>query len=172
MVVGVGPGSFTALRIGISFAKGLCRAFDIPAIAVSSVDACCIEHRGATSVLVAMDARKGELFGGIYDTGAEVRVPLLVDVAAAWVDSMRARSEGLDLMVVGDALDSSPDLFSWVPSERRLAMTTHGPSARALLLYAADRGLQRVDASRIEPLYLRASDAELNGPRALKVPAG
>jgi tRNA threonylcarbamoyladenosine biosynthesis protein TsaB len=170
VVVGVGPGSFTALRIGISFAKGLCRAFDTPAIAVGSTLAACVEHAGSRPVLVAMDARKGELFGGIYGAGGKEIVPLQVDASEAWAETMRRHAEATNALVVGDGLDCSPELFDWVGASDRLPMDTHGPSARALLIYAAAHRLPTVQAGAIEPLYLRASDAELNGPRSLRIP--
>jgi len=67
VAVGIGPGSFTGLRIGLATAKGICFSNNIPLIGVSTLAVramnagfCC------NSVCVVMDAKKGELYWGIY----------------------------------------------------------------------------------------------------------
>lgn len=75
IAVGVGPGGFTGLRIGIASARALAQARRIPLIGVSSLAALA---RGAASpgrvVTAVIDARRGELFLGAYREGDEVVV--------------------------------------------------------------------------------------------------
>lgn len=63
LVVAAGPGSFTGLRVGLSAAKGLCHALEIPIIGVSSLEALA-SQLPYTDIPIApiLDSRKGELF--------------------------------------------------------------------------------------------------------------
>ena len=58
--VGVGPGGFTGLRIGIATARALAQARDLPLVGVSSLAALAAPHDGV--VVAVIDARRGEVF--------------------------------------------------------------------------------------------------------------
>ncbi len=67
LVVAKGPGSFTGLRVGLSFAKGLCYALGVPLIGVSSLEA--LAHQVPSAglpITPVLDSRKGELFTAQY----------------------------------------------------------------------------------------------------------
>ena len=72
--VGVGPGSFTGLRIGMSFAKGLALALRIPCIGVCSFFAAAsartIQEAVSGRITVLADARRSELFHALYDVAS------------------------------------------------------------------------------------------------------
>lgn len=75
IAVGVGPGSFTGLRVGVALALGLGEGLGIPVIGVPSLHAMALavpaSRAGSRCVLV--DARRGELFLAAYDVaGAEL----------------------------------------------------------------------------------------------------
>lgn len=83
IVVGVGPGSYTGLRIGIATARGLAQGRELPLAAVGSLAALArgisseVELQGRT-VLPLIDARRGELFAALYGAeGEEMRGPFL-----------------------------------------------------------------------------------------------
>src|SRR5262245_50794430 len=59
LAVGVGPGSFTGVRIGLSAARGLALALDLPVAGVSTLDALA---EGAPGAVPVIDARRGEIF--------------------------------------------------------------------------------------------------------------
>lgn len=68
VAVSKGPGSYTGLRIGVSAAKGLCYALDIPLISVDTLEVLAHQVKDVHGVIVPMiDARRMEVFTQIYD---------------------------------------------------------------------------------------------------------
>jgi tRNA threonylcarbamoyladenosine biosynthesis protein TsaB len=66
--VGKGPGSYTGLRIGVSAAKGLCFANDLPLMAVNSLEILAKSQKLATGIIVPMiDARRMEVYSAVFD---------------------------------------------------------------------------------------------------------
>ena len=72
VVVGMGPGPFTGLRVGISFAQTFGLARNIPVIGVCSLDAIAIDQNEYT---VAVDARRKEIYWARYKDGVRVEGP-------------------------------------------------------------------------------------------------
>jgi tRNA threonylcarbamoyladenosine biosynthesis protein TsaB len=116
IAVGVGPGTFTGLRIGIATARALASASGLPLRPVSSLAALAEGMREAapsgtppasarsvdapTALLPLIDARRGELFAALFDPGGEqVWAPL---VAAPEVLAERVREAGLGVRAAGD----------------------------------------------------------------------
>ena len=86
IAVGIGPGSFTGLRIGLATAKGLCFAQQIPLYCVSSLEAlACSVHKHTVPRIVAtiVDAKKGEVFASAFEVNQNNITPLLNEVAIA-----------------------------------------------------------------------------------------
>jgi tRNA threonylcarbamoyladenosine biosynthesis protein TsaB len=74
VAVSMGPGSYTGLRIGVSTAKGLCYALDIPLIAVNTLEAMssgflstCFSVNQQTLFCPMIDARRMEVYCAVYD---------------------------------------------------------------------------------------------------------
>ena len=72
VVVGMGPGPFTGLRVGISFAHTFALARDIPVVGVCSLDAIAVEE---SSYTVAVDARRKEIYWANYKDGKRILGP-------------------------------------------------------------------------------------------------
>ena len=72
IAVGVGPGSFTGLRIGIATGRALAQARGLPLVGVSSLEALALGARDAELVLAVLDARRGEAFAAAWRGGALV----------------------------------------------------------------------------------------------------
>ncbi len=72
VVVGMGPGPFTGLRVGISFAHTFALARSIPVIGVCSLDAIAIAENSYT---VAIDARRKEIYWARYENGLRIDGP-------------------------------------------------------------------------------------------------
>jgi len=68
IAISKGPGSYTGLRIGVSAAKGLCFALNIPLISVSTLEALAHQIENPKGTILAMlDARRMEVYSAIYD---------------------------------------------------------------------------------------------------------
>jgi tRNA threonylcarbamoyl adenosine modification protein YeaZ len=72
VVVGMGPGPFTGLRVGIAFARAFAAARDIPVIGICSLDAIVVDLDEYT---VAIDARRKEIYWATYKSGKRVQGP-------------------------------------------------------------------------------------------------
>ena len=72
VAVGIGPGSYTGLRIGLSAAKGICYALDIPLISVSSLENMVSNIQFEGIIISTIDARRDEVYSCIFDKDKKV----------------------------------------------------------------------------------------------------
>src|SRR6516164_649368 len=96
--VTVGPGSFTGLRVGVAFAKGLSLALDRPAVGIGTLEALAAEAIGL--VFPAIDARRGQLYLQAFENGRALMAPdaLTAGDAAARIVEL---SQGASFTLVG-----------------------------------------------------------------------
>jgi tRNA threonylcarbamoyladenosine biosynthesis protein TsaB len=146
--VTIGPGSFTGLRVGIAFAKGLASALGLPAVGVGTLEALAAAVPGFA--FVAIDARRGQLYGQAFEDGRALMAPdaLAAETAAARLAEL---SMGRPVTLVGSG---APLLAEMVPAARIVAL--EGADARQVARLAAAR-----QPGPLRPLYLRAPDAKL-----------
>jgi tRNA threonylcarbamoyl adenosine modification protein YeaZ len=167
---GQGPGSFTGLRIGLSTAKGLCLALGRPLICVSSLLALAraveaAEGDAAQTVAALIDARRKELYLGLYRGGALLAPEAVVSPGAVPALLLEHAAEGAPVVLVGDgALAYQEQLLVTLQGRATLAPERcHALSARHLLPAAFARlaAGETDDLARAVPRYLRSSDAKL-----------
>lgn len=153
IAVTVGPGSFTGLRVGLAFAKGLSLALDIPAVGVGTLEALAA---GAAEAFVAaaVDARRDRVWLQVFCDGKAAMAPdtLLVEEAAARLAELWS---GGAAAVVG----SGARLLEGVLSAARLAPDAVPDPAVVARIAAAVSS----PPPPLRPLYLRAPDAVIPG---------
>ena len=161
-----GPGSFTGVRVGLACVKGLAEALGRPAVAVSNLQALsCFGSRPLRAVV--LDARRGEVYGAVYDAAAHLVAPEVVAPFERWLATLLADLEP-DL-AEGDLEFVSPD---FAPFRAALAGTRfeQAPVSTAPPALAAAVGrlaLARYqagaaqDPAALDANYVRRSDAEL-----------
>ncbi len=173
--VGIGPGSFTGLRIGLATARTLAWSLGRPLWGVSSLTALALAARGAAeaaqaAILAVLDARKGEVYAALYAPSPaggvrELAPPFVLPPGEL---PSRAAAHG-PLLAVGTGVSAYPDCFvpERFPGLRCGAADLGWPRAAAvgqLALAAAQDGLPGSPLA-VQPLYVRPSEAELHALR-------
>jgi len=145
---GAGPGSFTGVRVGLAAVKGLAETAGVQAAAVSNLEAMALLGSAALRAPF-FDARRGEIFGALYDCELRVVRPAAAQPLPAWLASLPPEAELLtpDAAPFADALGGRPVTVT----PRALA----GAIGRLALA-------QLRDPLVLDANYVRRSDAELN----------
>lgn len=150
IAVGIGPGPFTGLRVGIAFARSMAWALNISVIGVCTLDALARDHllQGApllSDFAVATDARRKEVYWAVYDRAGNRRGEPIV------TRSSKIPGHLLELPTVGSGAALYPQEFS-----------THleplFPTATAIGQLGFEKLISGESLST-EPLYLRRPDA-------------
>ena len=147
---GAGPGSFTGLRVACGVAQGLAVARDLPLLGIGSLEAMAAASGGAR-VLVALDARMGEVYYGVFVDGRQVG-----EIGVYAPDAVPL-PESSGWLACGNGLTAYPAL------RERLAACVDAwkpevmPHAEAVLRLAAPRleSGERVDPADAVPFYVR-----------------
>ena len=127
VIVSDGPGSFTGLRIGIAFAKGVCRAANLPLIAISSMLGAAYAAREQGEVVVEYDALRGDVYRAVYrftlNTVEIVQHPTVQKSAGGRMASEADASAAnlLRLHRVAGAARIVENLGAWEPVYGRMA---------------------------------------------------
>jgi tRNA threonylcarbamoyladenosine biosynthesis protein TsaB len=157
-----GPGSFTGVRVGLACVKGLAEAARKPAVAVSNLEA--VASFGAAPLRAAiLDARRGEIYGAVYDYAGRLVVPETVARFDAWLTALDAALPAADLEFV------SPDFqpFQAVLAGTRFAAAPVATSPAELaaaigrIAWARFQRGEARDPAALDANYVRRSDAEL-----------
>ena len=154
IAVGVGPGTFTGLRIGIATARGLAHAHGLEVRPVSSLAALAAGIE-APLRLPLIDARRGELFGALHDGDGERWEEFVAQ--PGWV-AERTREAGINPVAAGDGAVR----FRQVLEAAGVRVVPDGSEAhavRALHVCRLAATVQPAAPETVLPNYIRAPDA-------------
>ncbi len=104
IALAIGPGSFTGLRIGLATALGLAFGTDRQLVPVPTLAALALQAEGAGRVAPLLDARRGEVYAGLYDVGGAEPREVLADRCCAlpdWLASLPRSDAPLALLGSG-----------------------------------------------------------------------
>ena len=133
-----GPGSFTGVRVGLAAAKGLAEAAGKRVVAVSNLRA--LASFGTSPLRATMiDARRGEIYGAVYNSRLELVMPEVVLKLENWLATLPAGCEVISTVGAPRALAAAIGHIAWDEF-------TLGHSS---------------DPAEIDANYVRRSDAEL-----------
>jgi tRNA threonylcarbamoyladenosine biosynthesis protein TsaB len=166
VAVGIGPGLYTGLRVGVEAAKTLAQVLGVPIVAISSLDVLAfgVQHTSRRIVAV-IDARRREVFYGLY---RPVPGGVMRDgdyrVASPHALAAELEIERDEMLLVGNGAILYRKEFEQVDARVELAPATFAhPWASALVSLAAPRFIreQTDRPADLVPMYLRKTDAEI-----------
>ena len=162
VAVGMGPGSYTGLRIGVSFAKGLCYGLQIPLIAVGSLDSLVevaredneagildVESWDGSLLCPMVDARRMEVYTQMFDAKGQSLNEVKAEIIAE--DSFAEWRSGRPFVIFGNGAAKCQEVLS------DAIFVNVTPSARGLAVLAHQRfeAGQTEDIAYFEPFYLK-----------------
>ncbi len=152
VAIGSGPGSYTGLRIGVSAAKGLCYALEIPLIAIESLEILANKVEVSDGLIIPMlDARRMEVYCCVFDK----EINVIEKTSAKILDETSFQTIGGPIYIVGDCQEKchsvlTDNRFHFLPEIKF-------PSAQEMsaVSYIKYKSQQFEDVSYFEPFYLK-----------------
>ncbi|RYJ52874.1 tRNA (adenosine(37)-N6)-threonylcarbamoyltransferase complex dimerization subunit type 1 TsaB [Flavobacterium petrolei] len=152
IAVSQGPGSYTGLRIGVSAAKGLCYALDIPLIAVDTLQALAAQVTISSGLIIPMiDARRMEVYSAIFGPTLEKKREVLAQI----IDDNSFEDREETLYFVGDCADKCKPVLT---KENHVFLEEIVyPSAKEMSAISFEKFKinDTVDVAYFEPYYLK-----------------
>ena len=161
VAVSKGPGSYTGLRIGVSTAKGICYAADLPLMAIDTLEAMAHGMKeklgaqlGPDDLLIPMiDARRMEVYASVFDANLQ----RINETAAMVIDEHSFDELGKNhrLWLFGDG---APKLSKLFENQTNINIVDGFKPSAAFMKILAEQALQQqqfVDVAYFEPFYLK-----------------
>jgi tRNA threonylcarbamoyladenosine biosynthesis protein TsaB len=157
VAVSGGPGSYTGLRIGISLAKGICLGYDLPLIAIPTLDLLAAAAKKVSSredgcYIAVLDTRGKEVYYGIYDHN--LRALIQTQSGIITEETFAGYMQSPEVFFAGSGAYKCRELYSgdnvrFLEDIRAGAIDMAAPAEKAFL------NSEFVDVAYFEPLYFR-----------------
>lgn len=161
VAVSKGPGSYTGLRIGVSTAKGICYAADLPLMAINTLEAMAYGMKSKLGsqitendfLIPMIDARRMEVYAAVFDANLNK----IHDTAALVIDenSFEELSKDHRLWLFGDG---APKLNKVFDNQNNINIIEGFKPSAAYMLPLVNKALRKqdfVDVAYFEPFYLK-----------------
>jgi len=152
IAVSQGPGSYTGLRIGVSAAKGLAFALDIPLIAVDTLEVLALQAKVSDGFIVpVIDARRMEVYSAIFDSNVQKIREIQAEIITG--DSFSAFDQ--NVYFVGDCLEKCKTVLT---KQNFIFLDDFiFPSAKEMAKISDEKHKKNdtVDVAYFEPYYLK-----------------
>ena len=152
VAVSKGPGSYTGLRIGVSAAKGICYAREIPLISINTLRnmAGAIDSDGL--IIPLLDARRMEVYAAVYDSKGEEVKPTWAEIVNE--ESFKDFSGDEPVQLVGNGAEKCREILNYSNFQYNTDLV---PSAGSMVQLAHSKFLQSdfEDTAYFEPFYLK-----------------
>ena len=166
IVMGIGPGSFTAIRIAFSTIKTICYAKNIPIIGASSLETLYQNIVSYNGIKLSMiDARKGSIYANIYKYNNKIKenLDLTYEEAVNLIKDISTKDDTITLC--GDGFSKNEDYFLEKLQEYKLNKLDNSYNiikASNSILISEERYNKRQfdNIFSLNPLYIRKSEAE------------
>lgn len=170
VAVGLGPGLFTGLRVGVATAKALAQTLSIGIVGLSSLDLLAYGVRyWRRTICACIDARRKEVFWGFY-RHVPGGVQRITDFRCGPPDHCvsEIEAQGEQVLAVGNGPYVYRSVFEELGNRVELAGVADSTPTAVPLTELAVRRLEREESDRlvdVRPMYIRKSDAEMNWER-------
>jgi tRNA threonylcarbamoyladenosine biosynthesis protein TsaB len=157
IAVGGGPGSYTGLRIGVSAAKGLAFALQIPLIAINTLVTMAAtaisQNRSDILYCPMLDARRMEIYTAIFDVNLNTVKETSPQIISE--EDISFFNTGKPICFFGDGMPKCKDLLKKTPSSSFIDNIVPSADALAELAYKKLLNGQFEDVAYFEPFYLK-----------------
>lgn len=144
IIVVTGPGSFTGIRIGVTIAKTIAWSLNIPIISISGLTAMAISSRSNTYKMPLIDARRGYVYGAIYDKDNN---PIIED-SHIELKELLDKTKSLDKVVTITNDNITIDL----------SKENYDPDILKIVNYFKNE--EGISPHLVNPIYLKKTEAE------------
>lgn len=159
IIVSIGPGSFTGIRIGVAIAKGLAFALNKKIAGINELDILANNYNGNKKVVSLIDARKERVFYGVYEKFNEK----FKNIREYGADDLKTVLDSLDknedFVFIGDGAISYKNIITEHLKERAIFLDKSFNIQRASVMI--ELGVDKEDnLFLLEPYYISKSQAE------------
>jgi len=163
-IIGLGPGSFTGLRIGVSAIKGFGIASGKPCIGVASIDSiACNAQENNKDIIPIIDAKRGQVYAAIYRRKGN-KVARLSDYLILPIEKLLKKVKG-DSVFLGDGVPLYRNNISSINKKAVFLEEEYWyPGAGNLIKLGFSKKAKKINLAKLIPLYLYPENCQIRKP--------